>query len=151
MKEGKTSEYEAWSSYADTVLNFAGEPELVIDLRERVRPATKQALEVMELGAPFAVLTSFNPFGRNLSEEENDGRFMELEAELEMLGLEYLVINACSPDRSHCERSVAVCMERESAIEMARQWEQLAIFWFDLEQFWIYGVVKKAEPIALPL
>lgn len=150
VTESETPEYDAWSSYTETVLIFAGEPKLVVDLRERVPQAAKRALEVMGLLAPFAVLTSFNPFGMNLNDEENVRRFTELEGELATLGLEYVVMNACSPDQSHCERSVAVCMERAAALDMAHRWEQLAIFWFDLEQFWIYGVIKKADPIALP-
>lgn len=151
MSEPETPEHEAWSSYSETVLIFAGEPEMVIDLRAPVLPAAKQALEAIGLNSPFAVLTSFNPHGKNLTDAENDRRFSALEAELDRLALKYVVLAGCSPDRAHCERSVAVCMERPEALDIARHWEQLAIFWFDMEMFWIYAAVLAAEPISLPL
>ncbi len=151
MSERETPENESWSTYSETVLIFAGEPEMMIDLREPILPAIKNALEDIGLDSPFAILTSFNPLGKNLTSAENDRRFRELEAELDAAGLEYSVIDACSPDRTHCERSVAVYMDRNAALDIARRWEQLAIFWFDMETFWIYAAVLAAEPISLPL
>ncbi|MEO7368327.1 MAG: DUF3293 domain-containing protein [Gemmatimonadaceae bacterium] len=151
MIDHQTPESQVWSSYSETVLLFAGEPEIRVDLRVQIPPATKGALMAIGLNSPFAVLTSFNPFGKNLTDAENARRFLELEAELKNDGLEYRVIDACSPDRAHCERSVGVCMERRAALDIARRWDQLAIFWFDQERFWICGVISAAEPIALPL
>lgn len=151
MIESETPERGAWSSYSETVLFFAGEPELVIDLREPIVPAIKNHLRGIGLDSPFAILTSFNPRGNNIADAENARRFSELEAELEGNGLEYLVVDACSPDRAHCERSVAVCIDRDAALDIARHWEQLAIFWFDLETFWIYAAISAAEPVSLPL
>lgn len=150
MSERETPKHEALSSYSETVLIFAGEPEMTIDLREPISVAAKRGLAAIGLDASFAVLTSFNPFGENLPDEENARLFSELEAELRSAGLEYSVLDACSPDRDHCERSVAVCMERTAALDIARRWDQLAIFWFDLERFWIFGVVSAMEPISLP-
>jgi len=150
LSERETPKHEALSSYSETLLIFDGEPEIVIDLREMILPSIMETLSGPGLDAPFAVLTSFNPFGENLSDEENARRFSALEAELRGLGLKYLVLDACSPDRRHCERSVAVCMDRKVALEIARRWDQLAIFWFDLERFWIFGVVSAMEPISLP-
>ena len=59
-------------------------------------------------------------------------------------------VDACSPDRSHCECSVAVIMEQKRAIDLARELEQVAIFWFDGKQFWILGAIVEAEPLMLP-
>lgn len=142
---------EAWSSYPETVLVFAGEPEMMIDLREQIPPATKNALVTIGLGDPFAVLTSYNPRGENISEAENDRRFKELEAELSSAGHEFVVMDACSPDKSHCECSVALKSDRETALDIAKRWEQVAIFWFDGGRFWIYGAISPVEPIPLPV
>ena len=141
------SKQEVWQSYSETVLVFDGEPETVIDLREPVTPEKRRELG---LGQPFAVLTSFNPRGENIAAEENARRFAQLEADLQLLGLEYVTLDGCSPDRQHCERSVAVKVDRSVALGFARRWEQLAIFWWDLERFWIYPALVVMEPLPLP-
>jgi hypothetical protein len=142
---------EAWSSYPETVLVFAGEPEMMIDLRRPLSPATKNALKAMGLGEPFSILTAYNPRGETIAAEENERRFDELTAELRSAGIEYLVMDACSPDRSHCECSVVLKGSRSAAIEIAKRWEQVAIFWYDGGRFWIYGAISAIEPIPLPV
>lgn len=151
MSEHSAQKHEAWSNYSETVLIFAGDPEMVIDLREPVRPATRKAMIAMGLDEPFAILTSHDPFGKVLSSVENDRRFAELESELASSRLDYLVMNACAPDKSHCECSVAVKIDRDEALAIAKRWEQVAIFWWDLEKFWIYGAISPIDPVALPV
>jgi len=60
-------------------------------------------------------------------------------------------VDACSPDRSHCECSVALKGTLDRVIDMAKRWEQLAIFWFDGSGFWIYGAIEPIRPIKLPV
>jgi hypothetical protein len=151
MTEREAPKKEAWSSYPETVLVFAGEPEMTIDLREELPPATKNALRAMGLAEPFAVLTSYNPRGENISGAENKRRFKELEAELSSAGYAFVVIDACSPDKSHCECSVVLKGDRQTALDIARRWDQVAIFWFDGGRFWIYGAISPIEPIPLPV
>ena len=142
---------EAWSSYPETVLVFAGEPEIMIDLREPVPPATKNALTAIGLGEPFSVLTSYNPRGETLDARENDRRFKELTAELTSARVEFVVMDACSPDRSHCEVSVVIKGDRNAALDIAKRWQQVAIFWYDSDRFWIYGAISPIEPVSLPV
>ena len=59
-------------------------------------------------------------------------------------------VDACSHDRSHCECSVAVVMERDRALALARELEQIAIFWFDGKRFWILGAIVESDPLMLP-
>jgi hypothetical protein len=103
------------------------------------------------LGDPFAVLTSYNPRGENISDSENERRFDELKAELSSAGDEFVVMDACSPDKSHCECSVALKVDRETALDVAKRWDQIAIFWFDGSRFWIYGAISQIDPIPLPV
>jgi hypothetical protein len=142
---------ERWSSYPETVLYFAGDPEIMVDLRIAVSPAVRKGLAAAGLDGEFAVLTSFNPRGKDLSEDENDRRMKELEAELESSGDSFVRVDACSPDRSHCECSVAMKTSFERAIDIAKRWEQIAIFWWDGSGFWIYGAIENIEPIRLPI
>ena len=152
MSESPKEKHEAWSAYPETVLIFAGEPEVMIDLREPVPSPTKKALVAMGLDGPFAILTSYNPRGKVLSAAENDRRFAELEAELRSSGRAYLVMDACAPDKSHCECSVSIKIDRSEALRIAERWEQIAIFWWDLDRFWIYGAISPIDPpVALPV
>ncbi|MGK2962873.1 MAG: DUF3293 domain-containing protein [Gemmatimonadaceae bacterium] len=141
---------ERWGSYPETVLIFAGETEIFVDLREPVPPATRGAFEQMGLGGTFSILTAFNPRGIDISPEENDRRMAELERELESSGDELLRVDACSPDRSHCECSVALKGEMGRALEIARRWEQIAIFWWDGSTFWIQGALNDGH-LRLPV
>ena len=142
---------ERWSSYPETVLHFAGEPEIMVDLRVTVPRPTRDALAALGLGDPFGVLTAFNPRGEDIDRAENDGRMQELESELTSAGDAFVRLDACSPDKSHCECSVAVKSSRDRVIEVARRWNQFAIFWWDGAAFWIYGTDTEHEPIRLPV
>ncbi len=141
---------ERWGSYPETVLIFSGEPEVFIDLRERVAPATRNALEAIGLGEPFAILTAFNPRGVDLLPPENSRRMRELEAELESAGDQFVRVDACSPDKSHCECSVAITGDMRRALDIARRWEQIAIFWWDGSVFWIQGAISDGH-LKLPI
>ena len=150
MAEKAKPRDERWDRYPETVLIFAGEPEVMIDLREEVPPATRKALAAMGLGEPFSVLTAFNPRGVDIGAEANARRLEELERELNSSGDEFVRMDACSPDKSHCECSLAMKGPRERALDIARRWEQIAIFWWDGSRFWIYGAISDAEPRRLP-
>ena len=139
-----------WPRYPETILSFSTKPLVEIDLRG-IPPARSLAdLAAAGFGQPFAVLTAFDPHGRDLSREENEKRRRDLDARLRAEGYKFAQVDACSPDRSHCECSVAVVMPQEKAIELAHELEQVAIFWFDGERFWILGVTGQTDPFVLP-
>jgi hypothetical protein len=121
-----------------------------IDLREIPRTHAIGDLAAAGFDKPFAVLTAFDPRGHDLSAAENEKRSRELDARLAKGGYRFVSVDACSPDRTHCERSVAVMMPQEKAIALARELEQVAIFWFDGKRFWIIGALMEAEPLMLP-
>jgi len=121
-----------------------------IDLRVIPSESALAKLDAAGFGEPFAVLTAFDPHGCDLSQAENEERRRELDQRLTAEGYKFAHVDACSPDRSHCERSVAVVMPQEKAIDLARAMEQVAIFWFDGKRFWIFGVVVETDPLMLP-
>jgi hypothetical protein len=121
-----------------------------IDLRVIPSESALAKLDAAGFGEPFAVLTAFDPHGRDLSTAENEKRRRYLDRRLTAEGYRFVHVDACSPDRSHCERSVAVAMPQEKAIDLAREMEQVAIFWFDGKHFWIFGVVVDTDPLMLP-
>ena len=151
MSEKKQPVDERWSSYPETVLEFAGDPQVMVDLREPVPPAVRKAFSSLGLHGEFAIITAFNPRGVDKGAKENARKMKELEAELTSFGDSFVRVDACSPDKSHCECSVALKSDLRRAIKIAKRWEQVAIFWWDGAAFWIYGAISDAEPIKLPV
>lgn len=139
-----------WPKYPETILNFATKPPVEIDLRTIPPADSLSDLEAAGFGEPFAIMTAFDPRGENLSPGENARRARSLERKLVSEGYIFAGVDCYSPDRSHCERSVAVLMPQEKAIALARELEQVAIFWFDGERFWILGAIVETDPLMLP-
>jgi len=139
-----------WPRYPETVLRFSTQPVVEIDLREIPSKGALAQLRAVGFEDPFAVLTAFDPHGENLSREENEKRRRDLDQRLTEEGYKFAHVDACSPDRSHCECSVAVVMPQEKAIDIARELGQVAIFWFDGKRFWILAVVVETDPLMLP-
>jgi hypothetical protein len=121
-----------------------------VDLREPVTGETAAALESLGLSGPFAVLTAHDPRGQDEDADVNERRAERLDERLLALGAEFVHVDACSPDGSHCEASVAALIELGQALSLAREFEQVAIFWFDGEKFWIMGALAGGDPVMLP-
>jgi hypothetical protein len=139
-----------WPLYPETVLTFATRPPVDIDLREIPSESALAELRAAGLARPFAIVTAFDPEGKDLSAAENERRKQELDRRLSSMGYAFVHVDCCSPDRSHCERSVAVTMPRQTALDLARELGQVAIFWFDGKLFWILGALVDADPLMLP-
>ncbi len=139
-----------WARYPETILLFPGEPPFEIDLRAQISPQSIASLKAIGLHGTFGVMTAFDPRGENLSQEENERRAEDLNRRLEEAGVTYVRVDACSPDRSHCECSVAVKMSRVEVSQLATEMEQVASFWFDGACFWIDGALARTDPLSLP-
>ena len=150
MKRTPNQQDPDWPRYPETVLEFATTPAVQIDLREIPSDDKIAALQRAGLDRPFAIMTAFDPRGENLLAAENEKRKEELERRLRTSGYAFAQVDACSPDRSHCECSVAVIMPQERALDLAREMEQVAIFWFDGNRFWILGALVETDPLMLP-
>jgi hypothetical protein len=75
------------------------------------------------------VITAFNPRSRLLRRGENEERNRLLRADLERAGLTFVEAVGRSPNSSWQEASFAVMdADRESTLELARRYEQSAIF-----------------------
>ena len=150
MKSTPDAHDPDWPKYPETVLTFSTTPPLEIDLRAVPSPDALSRLTAAGLGEPFVIMTAFDPRGENLPAAENDRRQRDLESRLSKSGYSFTSVDCCSPDRSHCERSVAVQMPQKEAVDLARELEQVAIFWFDGRQFWIIGAMVETDPLMLP-
>jgi len=150
MNETPAQHDPDWPRYPETVLTFATRPVVEIDLREVPSESALAQLRAAGLEKPFAIVTAFDPEGKNLAASENDQRKQELDRRLTSMGYHFVHVDCCSPDRSHCECSVAVTMPRQTALDLAREMRQVAIFWFDGKFFWILGATVETDPLMLP-
>jgi len=139
-----------WPRYPETVLSFATQPPVEIDLREIPSESALARLRTAGFGEPFAIITAFDPAGRNLSAAENETLERDLDRRLSSTGYSFVQVDCCSPDRTHCESSVAVIMPRKNALDLAREMRQVAIFWFDGKRFWILSAIVEIDPLILP-
>ncbi|HKG96009.1 MAG TPA: DUF3293 domain-containing protein [Gemmatimonadaceae bacterium] len=152
---------EKWKQYPNTVLEFSTAPALRIDLRKPVESEAVEGLRAIGLTGPFAVLTAENPCGENVEdaptdrqadarEERNERRTGRLEAELLRRGTTFARVDGVSPDGSYREHCLAILLPEDQAVELAKQLDQLALFWFDGEAFWLLPAEADQAPTRLP-
>lgn len=139
-----------WARYAETVLIFEGASRFEIDLREVLGEDAREHFRNKGFPQTFAILTAHDPLGRDLTPEENQARQANLESELDADEIHFVRVDACSTDREHCECSLAIDVDQEDAVAIAKQYEQMAIFWFDGTEMWLVGGIVKSDPIRLP-
>ena len=76
----------------------------------------------------WAYITAWNPGPKRLSEQENQQRQAQLEADLRSSGLTLYSGDGVAADGSHREASVLIIgLSKEDAIEAGRKWDQSAI------------------------
>jgi uncharacterized protein DUF3293 len=149
---------ERYAQYPSTLLAFEGGPTL--DLRRALTARERDLVRRLGLGPTFAVLTAENPDGdepeglspdaRDERERENVRRVLRLEEALTLAGVRFRRVTSRSPDGRHRERCVAVALPRERAAALARDRDQLALFWYDGERFWLWPGEVDAAPEPLP-
>jgi hypothetical protein len=151
---------EKWNAYPETILEFPG-PGARIDLRRPITDADRGELQRRGLHRPFAVITAENPCGLNaedaesekeaeIREEKNRKRMSDFAAILDRERVPHQRVDGVSPDGSYREHSLAVVIDHERAVQLARQLEQLAIFWFDGTDFWLVAAELSRAPEKLP-
>jgi hypothetical protein len=138
-----------WSSYAETILVVHGRPPFEVDLSRPIGAAELAAFQAAGLTGSFGLVTPDNPFGRALSEAENGWRRQAFMQELAALGEAPIRVDGLSPDRLRCEIGVALRWPLAAVQDLARRWEQSAIYWFDGQAMWVIGALTDAPPWRL--
>lgn len=126
---------EGFEDYLDTVLHYPS--DLRVDLRAPFGPGDHEKLAKVVPFSPFAVVTAANPGGHSAGAKKNERRHARLIEELSRAGTEWVPVQGCSPDGVHCEESVCVDLPRQDAADLARGFDQDAIFWYDGREFWL--------------
>jgi hypothetical protein len=153
---GKREREESLEAYPETVLAFEGGPR--IELRWRLDSEERRELAALELGPSFAVLTAEDPGGEDADsaddlaerQRENTRRTLRFEELLTRQGLAFRRVVGSASDGTHRERCVAVAVSREEAMRLAAERDQVALFWYDRERFWLWPGQVEEHPEPLP-
>lgn len=139
-----------WDAYANTRLLIGPAREIKVDLRLPIGDDLRQLLTNLGLGASFAIVTPCNPRGKRAAAWTNLLRYYRMRRRLVSLNLKFVTADGESPDARHRERGFAIAMSRRDAAALARELEQLALYWFDGQTFWIDGALGSRAPQRLP-
>ena len=143
------SDDPGWEGYGETILEVHGAVRGEVDLS---RPIDVRALALFAgagLAGTFGILTPENPLGRPATPASNAERRACLRAYLEGMRMTAVRIDGLSPDRRHREIGVAIRRPMAEVVELARRWDQSAIYWFDGRAMWVVGALTVSPPIRL--
>jgi hypothetical protein len=139
-----------WTAYANTRLLIGRAPRIKVDLWLPVSDDLEHRLTKLGLGASFAIVTPFDPGGTRAPAWKNLARYIRARLLLRSRKLRFIAADGESPDSRHRERGFAIALGRSDAAALARELEQLALYWFDGKAFWIDGALVVRKPQRLP-
>ena len=140
----------SWTYYGETIVELDVAGGLAIDLRATIPESQRQQVAAGALGEQFAILTAFNPHGRDHDADDNARRDARLRDELTRRGIPWVCADGRSPDATHREPGVAIRTDRGTAIAIARDYGQSAIYWYDGGTVWLVGALVDTPPERLP-
>ncbi len=138
-----------WSAYAEAILLVHGPSPAEVDLMRPLGAKEHAVFHAAGLPGCFGLVTAENPRGRDVSPEENAARRARFDAELAARGERPVRVDGLSRDRRRAEIGVALAWPMEAVLELARRWDQSAIYWFDGGTMWVIGALTVAEPWRL--
>ncbi len=85
----------------------------------------------LSYAVPFAIVTAHNPLGSQLNPCQNRLLDRRLQRKIQQFNSPYRCLIGAAPDLSHMEKSWAVFIEKDQALELGREFKQLAIYYVD--------------------
>jgi len=79
----------------------------------------------------FAIITACDPRGQPTDDQLNIGLDAELEGRLQTLECWHWRVTGGSPDFSHAEPGFAIELPLIDAVELGRNFDQIAVFWIE--------------------
>jgi hypothetical protein len=141
------------SVFPETLLHFP-DHGLVIDLRKTVDAAARHCFaSIFASGGPemsFCVITADNPNGVTQSDLENTAAFGKLRKAVAAMGVTSVPCDGTNAAQTHRERGLAAKVGRDQGIELGRAFEQIAIFHYDGDTFWLVPALAEGPARRLP-
>ena len=97
----------------------------------------------------FAIITACNPNGKALSQSQNRLRDRELLHSIENLNCPYRTVIGAARDMSHFEKSWAVFVEKQQAIQLGEEFVQNAIYYVNQGELILVPVLMQAQEESL--
>ncbi len=138
-----------WAAYADTILLVHGPSPAEVDLARPLGAKEHAVFHAAGLPGCFGLVTAENPRGRDVAPDENAERRARFGAELAALGAQPVRVDGQSRDRRRAEIGVALSWPLAAVRDLARRWEQSAIYWFDGDAMWVIGALTASAPWRL--
>lgn len=135
-----------WHAYARTVLEFhlPGRPR--VDLALPLDAAARATFLLAGLPGAFGLITPENPRGHDATTTVNEERWQRFRAGP---GHGKVRVDGHDPHSSRHERGVAMVRPRDQLLQLAREWGQSAIYWYDGDLMWVVGALTIAPPWPL--
>lgn len=93
----------------------------------------------------FAIITAHNPLGCKLTSSQNRLLDRQLQQIIFNLNRPYRALVGAAPDLSHMEKSWAVFIEKEHALDLGRQFNQHAIYYVDKGKLLLIGCAESTK------
>ena len=97
----------------------------------------------------FAIITAYNPKGKNLSPSQNGLLDKQLQRHILRLQYPYRALIGASADRGHMEKSWAVSLDKVTAVELGRVFNQNAIYFVDNDELYLVPCLVDYEELDL--
>ncbi len=97
----------------------------------------------------FAIVTAHNPRGKIMFAPQNRLLDRKLQQKIEKLRRPYRSLIGSSADLSHMEKSWAIPMEKLAAIELAKEFQQNAIYYIHQDQLQLVPCLLPYEEVCL--
>jgi len=95
---------------------------------------------------PFAIVTAHNPLGTRLSPSQNRLLDRQLQSKIQQYNRPYRALVGAAPDLSHMEKSWAIFIDKEQAVELGREFNQYAIYYVNRGLISLIACLDTIEP-----
>ncbi|GGP48828.1 DUF3293 domain-containing protein [Shewanella saliphila] len=95
---------------------------------------------------PFAIVTAHNPSGLLLNPSQNRLLDRQLQSKIQQYKSPYRSLIGAAPDLSHMEKSWAVFIDKEQALELGREFNQHAIYYVNQGLLSLVACADSAMP-----
>lgn len=138
FREGDQIDADKLEVYAGTVLEIGEAPAILVDLSCRVDENLIRQLTERVAAATFTVITAENPYG--VPAHDGDARTRRLRRILDREHLPWVPALGRNAAGSHREQGFAVPGAMKPVLNLARTFEQDAVFRFESRSFWLIAV-----------
>ena len=97
----------------------------------------------------FAIITACNPKGTLLSQSQNRLRDRKLQHSIDTLKCPYRAVIGAARDMSHFEKSWAIFVEKQQAIQLGEEFVQNAIYYVNEGELILVPVLMQAKEESL--